>query len=180
MPFGLPKTLKDETILDSWATVINGGRGKFDYIFDTVQKLLTESEIPGVEWKMGEVTTGFFSGLLGKKRDYIMITNEAVKDYKMYVGARDYGSHLDVQWFLTTEPGFFKSMSAKVATMAAAAAGSEKSFSYVLDIFAQQDLRAYVTVVHHCLLSAVKSLMEELKQDTSIIDRKSKGFLEVW
>lgn len=180
MAFGLPKTLKDETIVDSWATVITGGRGKVDYVFDTVQKLLTESEIPGVEWKMGEVTTGFFSGLFGKKRDYIFVTYEAVKDYKMYVGARDYGAHLDVQWFLTTEPGFFKSMSAKAATMAAAASGSDKVFTYVMDIFAQQDLRAFVTVVHHCVKTPVKFLMEELKQDSSLIDQKSKGFLEVW
>ena len=45
-----------------------------------------------------------------------------------------------------------------------------------LDIFAQQDLRAYVTVVHHCLKEVVEMLMKGLGQDTSKIDGKSKGF----
>ncbi|MCD6473249.1 hypothetical protein J7K55_09160 [Candidatus Aerophobetes bacterium] len=49
-----------------------------------------------------------------------------------------------------------------------------------IDIFDQQDLRAYVTVTHHCLLKAVENLMKELGQDSSKIERKSKGFLEVW
>lgn len=49
-----------------------------------------------------------------------------------------------------------------------------------VDIFDQQDLRAYVTVTHHCLLKAVESLMKDLGQDFSKIERKSKGFLEVW
>ncbi len=50
----------------------------------------------------------------------------------------------------------------------------------VLDIFAQQDLRAYATVVHQCVRDAVEALMDELGQDSSKINRQSKGFLEVW
>jgi len=174
MAFSLPKTLKDEKIMDNWGTVIHGAQGKSDYIFETTRKFLSESQAPGVQWDMGEVTPSFFKGLFGRKRDYLMVTNEALKDHRMYIGARDYGIHLDVQWYLTTEPGFLKSLSSKVI------AGSDKALSFALDIFAQQDLRAYVTVVHHCLLDAVEALMDELGQDASKIDRKSKGFLEVW
>jgi hypothetical protein len=32
----------------------------------------------------------------------------------MYIGARDYGTNLDVQWFLTCEPGFLKKISAQI------------------------------------------------------------------
>ncbi len=55
MAFGLPKTLKDERIMDSWGMVIRGARGKADYIFDTTQSLLQESEAPDVSWKLGEI-----------------------------------------------------------------------------------------------------------------------------
>jgi hypothetical protein len=47
------------------------------------------------------------------------------------------------------------------------------------DLFDEQDLRAYVTNVHHSLLKAVENLMLSLKQDPSTIDRKSRGFLGV-
>jgi hypothetical protein len=168
----LPKTLKDEKIVDSWAMIIIGAQGKSDFIFDTTKKLLEKNEAPGVNWELGEVTPSFFKGLFGRKRDFLLVTNEALDDYKMYIGARDYGTNLDVQWFLTCEPGFLKKISAQID----AAAGL---ISY-LDIFAQQDLRAYATVVHHCLLQAVDSLLDNLGQDKSAINRKSKGFLEVW
>jgi len=40
-------------------------------------------------------------------------------------------------------------------------------------------LRAYTTNAHHCLIKAVEKLMTNLNQDTSKIDRKSRGFLGI-
>lgn len=168
----LPKTLKDEKIVDTWTMVIGGGQEKADYIFDTVQKLLEANQAPGVNWELGEVTPSFFKGLFGRKRDFLLVTNEAFKEYKMYIGARDYGTNLDVQWFLTCEPGFFQRLGDKM--------DQSMGMISMLDIFAQQDLRAYVTVVHHCLLNAVDALLDDLGQDKSKVNRQSKGFLEVW
>lgn len=45
-----------------------------------------------------------------------------------------------------------------------------------LDLFDQQDLTAYVTNTHHCLIEAVEKLMLNMGQDPSKIDRKSRGF----
>ena len=133
----LPKKLKDEKIVDSWAIVIDEAHGKSDFIFDTAQKLLEKNQAPGVKWEMGEVTPSFFKGLFGRKRDYLLVTNEALDNYRMYIGARDYGINLDVQWFLTCEPGFFKRVSDQIDKAA--------GMITVLDIFAQQDLRAYAS-----------------------------------
>jgi len=167
-------TLKEQKIMSSWGMVIQGGQGKSESIFSTIQGLLASNDAPGVEWEMTEAQPGRIKGLFGKKRDYLLVTNEALKDYRLYVGARDYGTNLDTAWFLTVEPKFFSGL--------AKAAQSLASFGVFgdLDIFDQQDLRAYVTVVHHSVLDAVGSLMEELGQDPSKIDRRSKGFLEVW
>ncbi|HEX77591.1 MAG TPA: hypothetical protein G4O03_04165 [Dehalococcoidia bacterium] len=104
-----------------------------------------------------------------------MVTNEGLSDYRMYVSARDYGNNLDVSWYLTCEPGFFKRSFSGLLTKGA----SDKALSFALDLFKQQDLRAYVTVVHHCLLKAVELLMTGLGQDASKIERKSRGFLGV-
>ncbi len=43
-----------------------------------------------------------------------------------------------------------------------------------------QDLRAWVTVIHHSVLDSVEVLMEKLVQDTRLIQRGSKGVLEIW
>jgi hypothetical protein len=167
-------TLKEQKIVDSWGMVIQGGQGKAESIFDTTQEILKSNEAPGVKWEMTEAQPGIIKGLFGKKRDYIMVTNEALKDYRMYIGSRDYGTNLDVAWFLTVEPGFFSKW-----VKAAQAVASFGIFG-TLDIFDQQDLRAYVTVAHHAVLDAVNGLMQELGQDPTKIERKSKGFLEVW
>jgi len=168
-------TIKDEKIMDSWGTIMEGAQGKSDFILETTKHELEESEAPWVSWDITDVAPGMFKGFFGKKREYLRVINQALKDHRMYIGARDYGNNLDVSWYLTVEPGLLKKLTSK-----ALFSGSDKALSYALDIFDQQDLQAYVTVVHHCLLRAVESLMNELNQDFSKINRKSKGFLEVW
>jgi len=119
------------------------------------------------------VRPGWLKGFLGEEREYLRIMMGGIKDYKLYVGARDFGNDLDVQWYLTCEPGYFRANLSKALTGGA----TDKAFLQILDIFDQQDLRAYVTVVHHALLKAVTELMSELNQDSSKIDRKSRGLI---
>jgi hypothetical protein len=134
------------------------------------------AELPGVKWGKVEAQPSMLKGMFGNKRAYLMITNNALKDYCMYVGARDYGKHLDVSWFLTIEPGFFKSMfSAMLAN------GNITALSFSLDLFSNQDLRAYITSVHRgAVRKAAEQIVEDLGQDSTKCDWKSKGFLEVW
>jgi hypothetical protein len=64
------------------------------------------------------------------------------------------GRHLDVSWFLTVEPGFFKS-----AFSAMLANGNHQALSFSLDEFKNQDLRTYVTSVHRfCVRKAVEQV----------------------
>jgi hypothetical protein len=169
-------SLKDEKLIDSWGVVREGGAGKYEHTLAYVKQRLHSSELPGVEWKNVEVQPGMIKGMFGKRRDYLMVTCQGLKDYHMYVGARDYGKHLDISWFLTVEPGFFKS-----AFSAMLAHGNINALSFSLDIFDNQDLRAYVTSVHRCAVKqAVEQVGQELNQDTSKYNWKSKGFLEVW
>jgi hypothetical protein len=169
-------TLNDEKILDQWSVVIESGAGKDGTLLQSTQDMLRNSELPGVAWQKVDAQPSMLKGLFGNKRSYLMVTCEAVKDYRMYVGARDYGKHLDVSWFLTVEPGFFKS-----AFSGMLAHGNYQAISFNLDVFKNQDLRAYVTSVHRlCVRKAVEQITEELNQDSSKFDWKSKGFLGVW
>jgi hypothetical protein len=88
----------------------------------------------------------------------------------MYVGAVDYGENLYVSWYLALEAGIFDKLFPK---------GKTTRLAMGRDILVEEELNAYVTCVHHCLLKAVDELMTNLGQDPSTIDRKSKGFLGV-
>jgi hypothetical protein len=57
------------------------------------------------------------------------------------------------------------------------AAGNANAMSMNLDVFDQQDLNAWGSVVHHAFLRAIKELMEELKQDITGMNVRSKGYL---
>lgn len=173
--------LKDEKLLDSWGVVIENSAGKQDYLLNLIQWRIEISELPEITWETVEASTGFFKGLLGKKRTYLMVRNKVLKDYRMYVGARTYGRHLDFSWFLTIEPGFFKSMASKILSNVLTNNSNPNALSFNLDLFDQQDLRAYVTSVHRCCVKrAVEQLVAELGQQSSNFDWKSKGFLSIW
>jgi hypothetical protein len=101
-------TLKDEKIIDRWPMIIENGHGKAEQIYQDTQNFIKESKAPGIEIDQVRVKPSWLKGLFGKERDYMMVTNEGLGDYRMFIGARDYGDNLDVQWYLTCEPGFFK------------------------------------------------------------------------
>jgi hypothetical protein len=168
-------TLQDEKIIDRWTMLIEGGQGRAEEIFQDTERSIRESKAPGINIERTKVRTSWIKGLFGNERTYMMVTNEALGDYRMFIGARDYGDNLDVQWYLTCEPGFFKKHLSNILTSGA----SDKALSLSLDLFKQQDLSSYATIVHHCLLKAVDKLMMAEGQDLSKIDRKSKGFLGI-
>jgi hypothetical protein len=172
----LPKKLSSEKVLDSWSILIEDGQGKGKQVYEDFVNFLKESNIPEVSVEKVRVVPGWLKGLFGKEREYLMVTTERLKDYHIYVCARDYGNYLDVQWYLTCEPGFFSKVF-KIGTAIYTAGMS--TFLLSFDIFDQQDLIAYATGVHHCLLKAIEKLMLSLNQDPSKINRKSRGFLGV-
>ncbi|MFZ6016294.1 MAG: hypothetical protein ACOYU0_01510, partial [Nitrospirota bacterium] len=121
--------------------------------------------------------------------------NPRLKPFKMFINARDYGNNLDVSWYLTYKSGFWRCllyfllripilnlMFLPYALLAAGAVMIQErrvTPSAYLDLFDEQDLRAYVTNAHHCLIEAVEKLMLNIGQDPSKIDRKSRGFLGI-
>ncbi|RLG57283.1 MAG: hypothetical protein DRN95_05720, partial [Candidatus Hydrothermarchaeota archaeon] len=87
-----------------------------------------------------------------------------------YINVRDYGNNLDVSWYLTYKLGFLQSLLYSM---------TQSKFEPALNLFEEQDLRSYVTLVHHSILKALEKLMLSLNQDFSKVDRRSKGFLGV-
>ena len=168
-------TLKEEKIIDRWSMIVEDAQGLAEQIYSDTEANIKEIQAPGINFERTQVRPSWLKGILGNERSYLMITNDALGDYRMFIGARDYGKTLDISWFMTCEPGFFSKKLSSVLTSGA----SDRALSLNLDIFQQQDLSAYATVVHHCMLKAVEKMMTGKGQDISEIDRKSKGFLGI-
>jgi hypothetical protein len=171
MPKGI---IRKEEVLDSWGILIENGRGRAEEVFKDAERFLAESKAPGIYVERKEMAPGIIKGLLGEKRDFLVIKNKDLFRYQILIGARDYGSSLDVSWYLTYRLSFFERL------LSFFRLGREiiKS-SADLDLFEQQDLIAFATNCHHCLLKAVEKLMQSLNQDPSKINRRSRGFLGI-
>lgn len=166
-----PAILLKEEVVDNWSILIEEGQGKAESIFQETEGFIRASKAPGLAIVRQKVAPGIFKGIAGVKRDFLVVTpldNPRLEPFKVYINARDYGNNLDVSWYLTYKPGWFK-----IRLPWARFSARE------LDLFDQQDLRAYVTNVHHCLLKAVEKLLVELGQDPGKMDRKSRGFLGI-
>jgi len=163
-------TLKHEAVIERWNSIVAQGAGKDKWVMDTVEHLIKDANMPGVSVSQQPVS----SGLFGAKRNFLVVNQSNLRDYHMYIGARDFGAHLDVSWYVTIEPRFLK------RTLSKYTMGNPHALSQTIDFFSQQDLSAYTTVAHHCVLDAVHQLMKELEQDPTGLNTRSKGFLELW
>src|SRR5215211_5229026 len=161
-------TLSREKVIDQWFALVERGAGRDKWVMDKTQEAIKEFAAPGVSIRREAVS----SGLFGESRQFLIVTHQKLKEYAMFINARNFGRDLDVSWFMTVNPGFLKRAISKRLTM-----GDPNALSTNIDVFAQQDLSAYEQAAHHCLQDILKTLMEsELNQDYATIDRKSKGF----
>ncbi len=166
-------TLKDGKILDNWATMLMNCQGEEEGFFRAVEANLEALQAPGVSWKREAVAPGFLKGLFGKRRDFLLVSHERFDDFTFFVGARDYGTSLDVSWYLAASQ-----KNALVKLVSSAASYIPGSAIFNLDVFDQQDLTAYVTIGHRAVRKAVEDLIQKKHLDMAI-DWKSKGMLAV-
>ena len=162
--------LKHEAVVDRWNALVISGAGKSKWAVQRIESMIKEANMPGVSLTQRDVS----SGLFGAKRNFLVVGHNNLRDYHMYIGARDFGTNLDVSWYLTIEPGPLKRAVSKY-TM-----GNPQALSMQIDFFSQQDLSAFISGAHYCVKETVRELMEELKQDPTHMDTTSKGFLSVW
>ena len=162
--------LKHESVTSSWNALVIQGAGKDKWVMEKVEGMIKEAHMPGVKTGQQDVS----SGLFGAKRRFLVVDHNNLRDYRLYIGARDYGTSLDVSWYLTIQPSALKRAVSKYAT------GNPQALSMQVDFFSQQDLSAYTSYAHHCVTESVRLLMKELEQDPTGLNTKSKGFLELW
>lgn len=169
--------LRKDQVLDTWSILIEKAQGNSEGVFKDTEVFITESKAPALKMERQSMAPGIVRGFFGTKRDFLIVTDQEsfrLKPYQIFINARDYGDNLDIAWFLTYRPTIWQAVLSlfPYVNVIPKALGD-------LDLFDQQDLRVYTTNAHHCLLKAVEKLMSSLHQDTSKIDRKSRGFLGI-
>lgn len=168
--------LRKEQVLESWGMLIESGQGRYNEVFEDTENFIRESKAPSLETSKAQMAPGIIGSFFGAQRDFLMVKDQQssmLNPYQIFINARDYGNNLDISWYLTYRPSILEALLSLFRPGGTAFALTE------LDLFEQQDLRAYATVCHHSALKAVEKLMLALSQDPAKIDRKSKGFLGI-
>ena len=164
--------LNNESVISEWSTMILNAAGHEEKLLEGVVGRITFAEMPKVYFNYSEVETG---GIFAKmKRRFLICENEGFRDFRFFIGAFPYGKHLNACYYLGCSPGILKGMFAESRT------GSEKGFSMPTNILAQQELSAWQSVVHSCVLGAVDEVVGITDGDPAKIKRESRGFLQLW
>ena len=186
--------VRKQQVVEEWNLLVREGRGHAAEVVQHTRDLITTSKAPDVTMERMRVAPGIIRGVLGETRPFLVIANNTSRNlrcYQMYLNAREYGDSLQVSWYVIHVPGkwevvlglllfvpFVNFMILPVYFLVRLSRAREGGL-LDLDFFDLQDLTAYVTNAHHCVLDAVDRLLLDLSQDPSKIERKSRGFLGV-
>jgi hypothetical protein len=188
--------LKDEQVLSSWGVIVAGGDGKGETVIKQITEFIEKSNLPKVKLQHQNVSPGVVQSAMGGSRKFLVVTNNYnpnVKSCKLYINARDYGSSLQVCWYLVQQPTFGQKIIAfflripivGVLVLPAYAAGkmaaTKNSGAGIIgfNLFDEQDLTAFTTIAHHCVQDAVDKLTKDYDLEMPRVDRTSKGFLNI-
>jgi hypothetical protein len=169
--------LRKDQVEDSWSTLIENAQGKAEGIFHNTEAFIKENNVDSLLMTNESIAPGFVKSMFGKAREFLVVVYSEsfkLKPYQIFVNARDFGNNLDVSWYLTYRPSIWQVVASLIPFVKVASEALRE-----LDLFDQQDLRAYATIVHRSVLKSVDKLMLDLKQDPSKIERRSRGFLGI-
>lgn len=166
MIWNTPDFLVREQVVDRWSMLIAGGNEQADLIIAATVRGIEENEPPDVEVDFVELAARR-QQIGGRMLPFLVVRNTSragIKPYRMHMNAREYGNNLQVSWYLSFHPSAWQRFRGRL--------GED------LDLFDEEELRAYVTVVHQSFTEAVLEALNTLGQDTNV-NRTSQGFLNV-
>ncbi|MCP3995096.1 MAG: hypothetical protein GY722_08520 [bacterium] len=159
-------SLKDGKIVHEWSAMLPDCQGEGPGLLQAIQDKLGSFQAPGLSWKEEAASTGFLKGMMGKRRNFLVIRNEQFKEWLVCVSAQDYGAFLNVVWYMTTSPKFMN----KVRS-----AGSGFIAVDSLDVFDQQDVEAYSSVTRMAVTAATEEFAQKRELDLTRLNRQARG-----
>jgi hypothetical protein len=95
-----------------------------------------------------------------KGRAYLMVSNDYLYQYRFFVVAKDYGRNF-VSWYLVCESHFLDALFKKPY---------EKIVYSPVYLFDQEELTAYATCAHHCVLKVVEEPLGKIIKEAYFRD----------
>ena len=175
------RLLEKDEVLDFWHAQIAGGYGKDGQILRSVETAIAQSHAPGMEVNYANLATGTFEGLIGKRRHFLVIGNTmhpALRPYKIHIGCEDYGSALNISWYLATTSSLLAKLLLPSLPNDTSPQQRRQEKLDALGPFEQQDLRGWVSFCHNTLLGAVQRVMAMEGDGAQMLSHKS-GFLNI-
>ena len=129
----------------------------------SVERHLTIVAAPDISWEMQSVDTGLFRALSGRCRDFLVVEHAKLKEYRVLISARDYGTALLASWMLTATPRLTNEV-VRAIRLTADAKGRH-DVGAELDVFALMDLSAFIAISRLALKKAVAELANDEAAD---------------
>ena len=172
--------LRKERIIDNWnvliddACMVNGHSPTPDKVYKDITTFLAATEPPHLKAELQDISPSLSRSLFGDQRRFLVLTdttNHRIKPYQIFMSARPYGTSLACDWFMTYKPTPLMALLSLIPYVNVVPQAISD-----IDLFDQQDLTAYASNAHHCMIKAVQELMLNLNQDPTTLNRQSKGF----
>ena len=194
--FAFSGIFSKEQIIEHWPShLIPGSESDAEAIFNATEERIAASGAPDVRIEHRNVASGFVQSIAGEKRPFLIVSNTGnrnLRPFRMYVSIRQYGVFIQVSWYLVRQATLVQKLYGALAyipllgnlvvplNMAAKLGyGKGESGALGLDLFNEQDLSAYVTVVHQAFKEVLEEFMDSRKLDKAKIDRPTSGILGI-
>lgn len=188
--------LSKEQIVDHWPShLIPGSESDAEAIFNATEERIAASGAPDIRIEHKNVASGFVQSIAGEKRPFLIVSNVGnrhLRPYRMYVSIRQYGVFIQVSWYLVRRATLAQRLYGALAylpllgnfvvplnVIARLGYGKGNTGALGLDLFNEQDLSAYVTVVHQAFKDVLGEFMDSRKLDKAKIERPTSGVLGI-
>jgi hypothetical protein len=121
-----------------------------------VEKYLAIVAAPGISWRTESLDTGLLRGLLGRRRDCLMVSHTSFTEHQIGIMARPFGSMLQVSWFLVGTPRIAREVMRSMRLTDDAR--TRHAIGADLDFFAMLDLGAWIDATKLCFHKAIAEL----------------------
>jgi len=148
--------LQEFMIVDRHYLLLDGLQGEGPGVIGAIENYLAATTAPGVTWFETTVSPGVMKELLGKRRDFLVIESKNLTEYRVLITVRDYGTALDVAWFLTGTARLSKDF--RRAFRFDAGDGDRFDVGTELDVFDWMDLASLVSLTRNALKQAVDEI----------------------
>ncbi len=148
--------LSSVSIVSEWHTILPGATEGRSAIFEAVADRLAEMDAPEIMWAVERVSAGIIKSLLGRGRDYLVITFHGFPEHRALIGCESFGTTVGLSLLVVAQVRLGRSLRRAIVSRGDAAKTEEVGGE--LGIGAATRLSTLISIVRLALDDALNSL----------------------